>query len=560
MVFLKKKILSLILASFMTMTVTSYAAPSVDLEFNKDDFSLSVDAKSLSGINAVTTVSIMENENEISNTNLPSYAYVYKTDSQGNLSQNILLPYAIGSGRIYVYLDSHAFSETKSIVILNENDTETLSLIGEIDSFTEKEDLCDVIMNTEKSETLGLDLSDVSDEVIEDAAYVCFGEIQNLEEITPEVFMNTFKKCMVYAEIKNGGDVDDAMKLYATSFGTTWEEYSAYSQDIRETFGEIFKSAEAGEKKITEIYTDSILLARVKCADSWGDTRDILTENSDYLEIDMADDSDFSDIKNNKRYKVFLEVFSSRDTLDTVDDITECFETAVETTLKSQKESTSGGGGGGGGGSSSGVGLPTGPSVSVSKDYEENIPVSDVKPYVPKEKFLDIKDHYSKEYVENMIQKGIINGYEDGTFRPDSLITRAEISKILSVALKLDTKDITSDFSDVKDGDWFGAYVAAMAKNGYINGYNGQFMPSENLKRQDIAVIMANILKNDEEVEVPEYKDLSDISEYAKESVAKMNALGIMTGSDGIFRPQDGITRAEVAIVVTRLLEILESK
>ena len=39
-----------------------------------------------------------------------------------------------------------------------------------------------------------------------------------------------------------------------------------------------------------------------------------------------------------------------------------------------------------------------------------------------------------------------------------------------------------------------------------------------------------------------------------------MNALGIMTGSDGIFRPQDGITRAEVAIVVTRLLEILESK
>ena len=556
---MKKKILSLILASFMTTGMYAYASPTLELKFNKDDFSLSVDAQSLGGINAVTTVSVMENEDEISNTNLPSYAYVYKTDADGSLSETILLPYSIGSGRIYVYLDSHSFSENNSIVILNEKDSETLSLIEDIVSFTEKEELRDIITDVEKSENLGLDLSGVDSSVVEDAAFVCFGEIQSLEEITPEDFKDTFNKCMVYAKIKNGGDVDDAMKLYATSFGTTWEEYSAYSDDIREKFGEIFKSAETGVKKITEIYTDSILLARVKCADSWGDTRDILTEKAEYLGIDLAEDSDYSDIKDNKRYKVFLEVFSSRDSFETVEDIAAEFETAVEEAIESQKKpaQSGGSGGGGGGGISSDVGKPTGPSVSVSKDYEENIPVSEVKPYEPTEKFLDIKDHYSKEYVEGMISKGIINGYEDGTFRPDNLITRAEISKILSVALNLDTENLTSEFADVNDGDWFGAYVSAMAEKGYINGYDGQFKPTENLKRQDIAVIMANILQGDEDTQMPAYKDVDDISDYAKISVAKMYDLGIMTGSDGKFRPQDGITRAEVAIVVTRLLEIL---
>ena len=559
---MKKKFISLIIASFMTLGMCAHASPSFELKFDKDDLSLSLDAESLPGTNAVTTVSVMENGDEISNTNLPSYAYVYKTDADGNLSETILLPYSIGSGRIYVYLDSHSFSEQRSIVILNENDPETTSLISQIVSLADKEELLSIIADTQKSETLGLDLSEIDEAVVADAAYVCFGEIQESDEISPEEFKDTFNKCMVYAEIKNGGDVDDAMKLYATSFGTTWEEYSAYSDEIRETFGEIFKNAETGEKKIAEIYTDSILLARVKCSENWGNVRDILTENEDYLSIDTSDESDYKDIKENNRYKVFLKVFSSKYSFETVEDIADSFVSSVETVLESQKKpaSSGGGGGGGGGGGSAGVGKPTAPSVDVSKDYEENIPVSDYIPYVPVEKFSDIKEHYSKEYVENMISKGIINGYEDGTFRPDNLITRAEISKILSVALRLDIGKSSSDFTDVKSGDWFGAYVSAMAENGYINGYNGQFNPSENLKRQDIAVIMANIIKDVQDVEAPAYEDIDDVSDYAKISVAKMNVLGIMTGSDGKFRPQDGITRAEVAIVVTRLLEILESK
>ena len=557
---MKEKIISTLLALTMMGSTCAFAAD-VELSFSQEKFSINVDATDLPSSGAITTITIMDNDGEPSLTNLPVYSYVYKTNASGDLNTEVLLPYALKSGRCYVYLDSLSFNESAQIVILNENDEDTIALLEDIVEFETADELTEVFLDAEKYELLGLDLSGYSEDVVADAASICLGEISDIESLSGVEFKNTIAKCIVYADIKNGGDVDDGMKSHAEAFGTTYEEYSAYSSDIRAEFGEIFKSATTGEKSLSTIYSDSMLLARIRCVDSWGDLRDITLANADYLGIDVSDDSDYKDIKDNKRYKVFVELYSDRESLNSVEEVKELFETSVEATLDSQKnESSSGGGGGGGGGSSSDLGKPTGQSVNVSKDYEENIPVSTVKPYEPIEKFSDIKEHYSREYVDAMISKGIINGYNDGTFRPDNLITRAEISKILSLALGLDIASSQTSFADVAVESWYAPYVAAMAESGYINGYNGQFMPADNLKRQDIAVIMANILANAEEADVPAYKDVDDISDYAKESVAKMYALGIMTGSDSEFRPQDGITRAEVAVVVTRLLEILENK
>ena len=72
--------------------------------------------------------------------------------------------------------------------------------------------------------------------------------------------------------------------------------------------------------------------------------------------------------------------------------------------------------------------------------------------------------------VYKLVNAGILNGYADGTFRPNNPITRAELCKVVNLAFKY-TDESTDTFSDVKSSDWFYSYVAIAKKAGYITGH-----------------------------------------------------------------------------------------
>ena len=164
--------------------------------------------------------------------------------------------------------------------------------------------------------------------------------------------------------------------------------------------------------------------------------------------------------------------------------------------------------------------------------------------------FSDILNHFAKNDIEKLASAGVINGYEDSTFRPDNFITRAEFSAIVSRAF--DVKGVSeSEFIDVDKNDWYYSFVGAMKSKGYIEGDGERFFPQNNITRQDAAVILARIIGADNGKCT--YSDSSDISDYAKAKVGALSEKGYMQGYENLFRPLDYITRGEVVALINRI-------
>jgi len=111
----------------------------------------------------------------------------------------------------------------------------------------------------------------------------------------------------------------------------------------------------------------------------------------------------------------------------------------------------------------------------------------------------DVVGKKEQSAVEELIALGVINGYQDGTFRPDRDISRAELAKIIVVATGNESAaklmaSVKSSFSDVKTTDWANGYINAAAAKGIIQGYNGKFRPNDNVKFEEVVAILVRAL------------------------------------------------------------------
>jgi hypothetical protein len=113
--------------------------------------------------------------------------------------------------------------------------------------------------------------------------------------------------------------------------------------------------------------------------------------------------------------------------------------------------------------------------------------------------FKDVPDYtWYKEVLVQAEQLDVVNGYTDGTFRPQNQVTRAEFSQMLYALLSqqydLDVTNTDVSFSDVKSGSWYYDAVTYLAQRGFINGYgDGTFLPDSYIKRAEISQILYNI-------------------------------------------------------------------
>ena len=211
-------------------------------------------------------------------------------------------------------------------------------------------------------------------------------------------------------------------------------------------------------------------------------------------------------------------------------------------------------GGGGGGGSSSGGNVLSG-SGAPQGLIKEAAPES-AEPADETAAFSDMVGYeWAEEAVSALARKGIINGYDDNTFRPAAPVTRAEFVTLIVNAYLGDAEEAEGVFEDVTETDWFYGSVMKAYKAGIISGVTDTgFMPDEEIKRQDMAVIMKNLadmlgveLKADDET----FADENDISDYAAAAVSMLKGEGIINGKDNnIFDPAGRTTRAEAAMVI----------
>lgn len=174
--------------------------------------------------------------------------------------------------------------------------------------------------------------------------------------------------------------------------------------------------------------------------------------------------------------------------------------------------------------------------------------------------FEDIYGHWAEDYIEDLYCRGVVNGKDEDTFEPSGNATRAEFLKMSLLNAGYDVEGATgAEFSDVSTGDWFYEYVAFGAEEGFIEGYeDGTFRPNDPINRAEAVVItmrIAGIAEYEVDEDWDEFDDVSseDWFAYAVEVAADE---GIVEGyDDGDFRPGNEITRAELAAIVVRAYE-----
>jgi len=214
-------------------------------------------------------------------------------------------------------------------------------------------------------------------------------------------------------------------------------------------------------------------------------------------------------------------------------------------------------GGSGGGGAGGAAGRPDNQVPVVPSPTPDT-----VQPSVPE--FLDIEGHWAKEQIERMAARGAVNGVESGVFQPDSGVTRAQFAVMLVKALKLPAGTGNGGFTDVSDGDWFAPYVAAAKNAQMIDGYgDGSFQPDREISRQEMAKLLRSVCAAqglyEDLKDIRSFSDWQQIEPWAAEAVQATTGFGLMQGmDDGTFAPLSGTTRAQAAVVLCRLLDLLE--
>ncbi len=96
-----------------------------------------------------------------------------------------------------------------------------------------------------------------------------------------------------------------------------------------------------------------------------------------------------------------------------------------------------------------------------------------------------------------------------------------------------------------------------MSNQNIVTGYNGKFMPNENISRQDAAVILFRSIKDklNASANTVDFSDNEDIDIYAKEAVSTLAANKIIQGSENTFLPRHDLTRAEAAVIINKAIE-----
>lgn len=163
-------------------------------------------------------------------------------------------------------------------------------------------------------------------------------------------------------------------------------------------------------------------------------------------------------------------------------------------------------------------------------------------------------------YLNNENHFAYIVGYEDGTVRPNANISRAEVAAIFFRLLKDDVRDdnltANSVFTDVAFGKWYNKSISTMAKIGIVKGRTANaFAPNAPITRAEFAAICSRFDRSNVEIK----SDFNDISgHWAEKEIRRAASLGWIQGyTDGSFKPDQNITRAEAASMINRMLHRL---
>lgn len=172
---------------------------------------------------------------------------------------------------------------------------------------------------------------------------------------------------------------------------------------------------------------------------------------------------------------------------------------------------------------------------------------------LPAKSAKDIKGHWAEVQIQQGMEKGFINGFPDGTFKPDAPVTRAQFAKMINSALGLNVAG-NIKFTDVPANEWYYNEIAKGIAAAYITGYDdNKFKPEDYITRQEAAVIISRIVPNTAQAvsDLSGFGDRHSVSDWAKVSMGKAVSKGYIGAyNDGLLHPVDNLTRAQTAKIL----------
>ena len=213
------------------------------------------------------------------------------------------------------------------------------------------------------------------------------------------------------------------------------------------------------------------------------------------------------------------------------------------------------GSGGGGGGSA-----PTNKPEDDTKTEEPNEDATVELPsdIIPLNITNELKGHWGEEEITSLYKAGVVKGDTSGLRLKDS-ISRAEFITLMIRTLKLDLREYSNNFKDVNVNNWYAPYVAAAYNAGFISGSDGMFRPDDMITREEMCKIIAQAIDTDYELKENNFIDRYVISDWAVEYVNKAYSLGIITGmDDGSFVPKSSTLREQAFVILDRVMNVIK--
>ncbi|MFD0589727.1 S-layer homology domain-containing protein, partial [Paenibacillus sp. GCM10027627] len=183
--------------------------------------------------------------------------------------------------------------------------------------------------------------------------------------------------------------------------------------------------------------------------------------------------------------------------------------------------------------------------------------------------FNDVSTHWAKSSINDLASRLVINGADEQRFLPDNEITRAEFIAIMIRALGLSSASKTFYFKDIAEKAWYHQAVQIGYSYGLVDGYSdGSFKPNEKIKRQEAMVILSRAMKLvnlNKEIDdtkqqklVSNFADSEQLASWARQAAALTIEIGVISGYKGELNPLQNITRAETAAIIQRFLKKAE--
>lgn len=185
--------------------------------------------------------------------------------------------------------------------------------------------------------------------------------------------------------------------------------------------------------------------------------------------------------------------------------------------------------------------------------------------------FSDVSETgWYRSAVEDVYERGLMTGVSSTSFAPEQTVSRAAAVQVLyrlaNGAALNETEAEEAEFADVEEGSWYSTAVAWACRNGLTTGVTDTiYAPDADMTREQLAVMLyryadaLHMTETREQETLESYSDGGDVSSWAEEAMTWAVSAGLLKGTDGMLRPSDGCTRAELAVLILRFAELIET-